>query len=91
MDKLLTLDESDIELAQNSSESEVGDYFEDGSEESHQDINQEEIRDYENEKEEDDPDQLNSSEIYPLEVKYVFSDILKSDNYLEYLEVTKYV
>lgn len=88
-DKLLSLDESDIELAENSSASEIEDYLDDVSDGSQQDMDHEEVVDYENEEEEDDPDKLNSSDIYPLETNSTFSDALKADEYLEYLQVNK--
>ena len=81
--KLVQLQESCIELGDNSTDSEE---FEQKSFSSEEETKEREnIGDEDNESE--DEDQLNSSDIYPLENPTTFSDNIDCESYITYLQV----
>jgi len=81
---IFQLKESNIELAQNSTESDESDE-EDMTEREEATHNQPEENNDETESE--DNDELNSSDIYPLEIKTTFMDTNQADSYVYYLNV----
>ncbi len=82
---IFQLKESNIELAQNSTESDESDE-EDMTERELAEINHKPEENNDGE-ESDDDDELNSSNIYPLEIKTTFMDTNQAESYVYYLKV----
>ena len=84
---IFQLKESNIELAQNSTESDVSD--EEGPTE-REEINTRAVLEENDGTESEDNDELNSSDIYPLEIKTTFLDTNQAESYVYYLNVTNF-
>lgn len=82
---IFQLKESNIELAQNSTESDESDE-EDMTDREQAEINHKPEENNDGEESEDD-DELNSSNIYPLEIKTTFMDTNQAESYVYYLKV----
>jgi len=84
---IFQLKESNIELAQNSTESDVSD--EEGPTE-REEINTRAVLEEDDGTESEDNDELNSSDIYPLEIKTTFLDTNQAESYVYYLNVINF-
>ena len=82
---IFQLKESNIELAQNSTESDESD--EEDLTEREPTTTKHQPEENNDETESEDNDELNSSDIYPLEIKTTFKDTNQADSYVYYLNV----